>query len=69
MHSQPRHYVEVNVQLHAPVSLLGGKETPIPTEEEAAWALEAVCTRWRTEKIPAPAGNRIQALQLVTQLL
>jgi hypothetical protein len=29
MHSLPRHYMELNIQLHAPFNLSPGKEPPI----------------------------------------
>jgi len=34
-----------------------GKEPPVSIAEEAGCSPEPVWTRWRGEKIPAPAGN------------
>jgi len=51
--------MEVNGQPHATAALPPGKEPPVPIGYEAGWALEPVWTRWRREKFPAPASNRI----------
>jgi hypothetical protein len=41
---------EGSCQLHAPVALPLRKEPPVPIEQEAGWAPEAVWTTWRGEK-------------------
>jgi hypothetical protein len=41
--------MDVSGQLHAPVALPPGKESPVPIGYEAGWAPEPVCTTWRRE--------------------
>jgi hypothetical protein len=46
--------MEVSGQLHAPAALPPGKETLVPTGQEAGWAPEPFWTRWCRDKFPAP---------------
>jgi len=55
----------VNGQLHAPGILPPGKEPCIPTEYEAKWAPESVCTWWQEEKIPTPVRNLTSVIQSI----
>jgi len=41
--------MEVNNQLHAPVTLLPEKATPVPIEEDPGWAPEPVWMLWRRQ--------------------
>jgi len=41
--------MEVSDQLHAPASLLSGKEPPVPIAEEAGWDPEPVWTCCRSQ--------------------
>jgi hypothetical protein len=60
--------MEVSGQLHTPVALPLGKESPVSIGQEAEWVPQPVWTRWRREKIPAPSENNPShpALGLVT---
>jgi hypothetical protein len=42
--------MEVSGQLHAPAALPPGKESPVPSGEEAGWATELVWITLRREK-------------------
>jgi len=44
--------MEVSGQLHTP-----RKESPVPIEQEAGWALEPLWTWWQKQKISPPATN------------
>jgi hypothetical protein len=59
--------MEMSNQLHAPASLLPGKQPPIPVGEETAWAPERIWTLWSTEKSLVSAGNRTPTVQSVTR--
>jgi hypothetical protein len=40
-----------------PLPLYPWERTPVPTESEAGWATEPVCTHWRGRKLlPLPNG-------------
>ena len=41
-HFKPQHQVQVNGQLHEPISLLKRKEDPLTTDQEAGWVPEPV---------------------------
>jgi hypothetical protein len=56
-HSEPRHYLKVSGQLHAPVALTPRKEPPVPIGEEVGWIPEPVWTTWSGDKSLVPAGN------------
>jgi hypothetical protein len=58
----------VGGQLHAPVALTPGKETPLSIGLEATRAPELVWTRWRREKfLPSGKSNPgVSARSLVT---
>jgi hypothetical protein len=59
--------MEVSGKLHVPAVLSPGKEPPVPTEQEAAWAPEPVWTRWWREKNPItdPARKWTSVIQPV----
>ena len=38
-----------NSQLHAPITLLPGKATPLPVEEDPGWAPQPVWVLWRRQ--------------------
>jgi len=43
--------MEMNCQPHASVALPPGKQSPVPTEYGAGWALDPVSMFWSTEKL------------------
>jgi hypothetical protein len=49
--------MDVSGQLHAPTVQPPGKETPIPTGQEAGWTPEPVWSTWKREKILTSTGN------------
>jgi hypothetical protein len=42
--------MEVTGQLHAPATILPGKESQVPIVQEAEWAQDPVWTLWKREK-------------------
>jgi len=47
--------------------LYSGERVPIAIEFETEWAPEMVWTRWRRERISAPAGTRTSVVQVDLQ--
>jgi hypothetical protein len=66
----PRHKVEVNGELHAPVSLSPGKEPPVLIGQEAEWSTEPVWTLRRAKCLPVlgiePRFHGLPVIGLVT---
>jgi hypothetical protein len=52
-------------QLQVPAALLPGKQPPVPSQQEAGWALKSVWTLWRREKSLGLVGNGTSVVQPV----
>ena len=51
--------MEMTGQLHALATVSPGKDSLIPTKQEAWWAPELIRMFWSTDKSPVSARNRI----------
>jgi len=63
--------MEESGQIYATVASLPGKEPTVSIAQEAGWAPEPVCTRWRGEKNTCPfreSNSARPACSLVTLL-
>jgi hypothetical protein len=64
-YSEPRHWIEVNIQLHTLASLF-----PVSIGKEAGWAPEAGLYAVEKRRVSVPSRNRIElpSRRLVTAL-